>query len=241
MQTAVLDRGLVNERLGFVLWWHPKAACTSLKCWFLRTMGFHIARLGDGPWVTMEHGESIHSVCNGLLPYDPECHELLRHVTVPRDPRARLVSHFRQRLSTLGWSGVIDVRGPRKEFCCQTFREFVAGVCATPSERLEHHLSHQATVIPPVRIEVMPFEQLPFLWPRFLRSLGLPPRPLLSRNFGRHQRATACCADWPAGRLAALPYGPTWRSYYDDSLAAMVARKYHDDFRRFGYSRELFG
>jgi hypothetical protein len=234
------DRALIDERRGFVLWWQPKAACASLKCWFAKLKGFHIMRFNGGPWSVAETQESIHSFIVSQPLFDPVVHSHLYQVAVVRNPFSRIVSQFRTRIRADGtWTGIIDTRETSSGVSCDTFREFVHAIRDTPRQFLEHHLSHYQPG-PSVRLDaILSLEHLNFQWPEFQRRIGLPAKPLINRNRSWRTRRIRCCADMPCARLAKEHLRPPWECYYDDAIKRIVARKYREDFLRFGYRASL--
>lgn len=233
----IILNSLVNEKRGFVLWWHAKAGCTSLKSWYMETMGQPAPELLGSPM--LPDGTSVHGACENMPHYNPKKHANLIHFTVVRNPLPRLVSHFRQQIAAQpqpGWRAGpawnLDTgRAPQRQYYC-TFREYVGVICSVPDYRLESHVhpySHTLKGLPSV-LEIH-LEEIDQSWPDLLRALGLLPQPLAWR-MPTIYTTTEFCGDWLLKRFP-VNVMPQWQCYYDTELQQQVREKYHEDFERF--------
>ncbi len=229
----IIGNSLVNEECGFVLWWHAKAGCTSLKAWYLETMGEPVPDELRSPIISQDL--SVHQACDDMPRYEAEKHAKLIHFTVVRNPFSRLVSHFRQQVSA-GPLGLLDIDKTLQQQRYDSFRQFVGVVCGTPEHRMESHIMPYSRVLRGVCLHaILPLEKIDdgCGWLALMRALELPQKYLAWRMRTPHTDDTAFCGDWPSERFREDYSRPAWPCYYDDTLRQQVKEKYHDDFERF--------
>ena len=222
MDTA---RSLVSVEHKFVLWWHQKAACTTLRAWFAQVLG-HEVDWTFGPQV---NGRSIHALPMPI--YAPKQHGGYYHFTVVRNPRARLVSHYRQQIVQPGYT----TNGERTHHqqAYSSFRDFVGIVCTTPPERLDQHVAPQWPVVEGVKLDaVVHLEQMEAEWAPVVAKLGVDHIPLRPVNLHRYTEPVECCADWRPEQFLDEGLRPPWECYYDDTLLAITQIPFAEDLER---------
>jgi len=160
------ENSLVWEPGRWVLWWHAKAACTSLKSWYLDLCRFRVARNALGQW-----GVGQSSVHNFVGPrgshFDPDRHRNYFHWTVVRHPLARIVSHWDQQ--------GVDKLG--------SLAEYVRELVVLGPDGQDIHVMPQVLGLWGLSMHaVLRLEEIGEAWPRMMRFLGLPDDPLPVRT-----------------------------------------------------------
>ena len=234
---------LVNDRYRFVYCPIPKVASSSLKQWFLTTLGFEP---GQTNWPERPH-EYLAQWLQRRKEEIPDDYFTFAFV---RDPRRRLVSAFLQKFvvrwdvpESPAWPVVHDIctsmRRPVDYAQGVSFRSFVKYVVSRqPMEldvhwRPQHLFLDQAKAVDFVgRVEsfdadmLMLTRRLSLAYTESFRSLQLPYSTTVMEG----------AADMTAGQLRRLSAFPVWPSFYDDELLAAASDYYAIDDRRFGYS-----
>lgn len=240
-QTWPESEYLVNDRYRFVLCPIPKVASSSLKQWFLTTIGY-APDMPDWPlrphafltaWKQTQH--------RGELPDYPL-------VVFVRNPLRRLVSAFLQKFVER-WDIEHAPSRPVVEAVCRragravdfasgiSFREFVAFLSEREPTALDVHWRPQHLF----------FRERPHLMLGRVESLDRDLGQICERlgihraarfetlRLSYHDAVTPCVADLSAGAFRGLGAYPPWASFFDSDIRATVARIYAEDFRRFGY------
>jgi len=215
---VIQRRSLVCEQYRFVLWWHPKAACSSLKKWF-----YLVENNGKSP------PSDIHVYYNRhAVKYRCDKYGGFFHFTVVRHPLARLVSHYRQQIRAPAFN--LDLSRPRIQQAYSSFREFIGIVCSTPDERLNAHVAPQWPAIEDVEMDaIYRLENIsrhcPLLSGAGVPEYGLPEGSLPQVNIDE------CCADWREEQFRQSDIRPRWQHYYDETLRSLVRFRFSSDFK----------
>jgi len=239
-----LSTFLVSHRYGFIYCPIPKNACSSLKRWYVLTLG---VTPQDPAWP-----KDAHAYCQERALTDPADLErgYFKFVFV-RNPWHRLVSGYVQKF-VQRWEHpgspsrpvveqVYRSRGlPPDHERSISFREFVEYVEAAEDRALDPHWKPQYLFLGNVVFDFMGrFENLTADFESIIERLGVQERYLFSINqisYGDEVRE--CVADWPATRLRALTNCPHYRFFYTDDLRKRVARRYARDVEMLGYTFE---
>lgn len=233
---------LVNDRHRFVLCPIPKVASSSLKQWFLTTIGYR----PDAPdWPARPH--VFLSEWNRSRP-DEIPGDYLR-VAFVRDPMRRLVSAYLQKF-VLRWDVEESPARPVIRAVCKTagrvvdyevgisFREFVAHVDGTEPAQMDVHWRPQHFFFGDRWPDVIGnVETIDRDLQSVCRKIGLGRCDLFETlRLSYRNELLPGGADWASGALRALDRFPHWASFVDEEIAGRVARIYKDDYRRLGYS-----
>ena len=230
-----VHQALVNTDKQFVLWWHAKCACTSLKCCVAQTVGKEVtwlnANQASAGWGC--EGTLIHATMLRDPAYEYEYFKDFFNFTVVRNPFARIVSHFRQQIKAKPEFNTLQ-RFPVKWQKYKTFRDFIQLILRATDGQLEHHVAtyshamkgvtlHQVLKIP------IPDRELATLF----RQLGTESSTLRLTNTTTYTGVSECCADWPLDRFVTTRLSPSWECYYDQKLIDLVAWRYREDLQTF--------
>ena len=219
---------------GFVLWWHPRSMCTSLKAWALRLCGYEVVQPPGSNWMVKD--ETVHIAVHRLLQYDPSQHGDLLHFSVVKHPLSRLASHFSQQTRDQTDQRLyLDYRKPPLgRWPGGTFRRYVDLLVNVPQEFVDNHVQRQSYMLPD-EVFIVRSERLKEEWPPLMRRLGmleeLPPRYNVTPTTDHAE----CCADWTIQELFEREARPKWRHFYDRELLEKAALHYQEDMVRFGY------
>lgn len=231
---------LVNDRFQFIYCPVPKVASSSLKQWFLTTLGY---QPDARDWPTRPHlflTEWLSHRKPAALPDDYFRFGFLR------DPRRRLVSAYLQKF-VMRWDAPDSPARPVIRAICESivrpvdyahgvsFRCFVRYVVACHPMQLDVHWrpQHLFLAVGPRPIDfvgrVESFEadmarltqRLEIPYRRTFRTLQLPYSDVRVEG----------ASDMTSGQLRRLKFFPAWRSFYDDDLWARVSAYYAEDDR----------
>lgn len=235
---------LVNERLQFVYCPIPKVASSSLKQWFLTTLGYEP---GTPAWPKRPHlflSEWLQRRRAGV-PNDFFAFAFVR------DPRRRLVSAFLQKF-VVRWDVPDSPARPVIRAICESvlrpvdyangvsFRCFVRHVVAQDPMALDVHWRPQHLFLDGL--------QRPIDFLGHVESFDADMATLMQRlsmakreSFRTLQLPYSTtriegAADMTSGQLRRLKAFPAWQSFYDDDLRSQVSDFYAEDDQRFGYS-----
>ncbi len=233
---------LVNDKLRFVYCPIPKVASSSLKQWFLTTLGFEPGR---SDWPERPH-EYLFEWLRGRSKAIPDSYLSFAFV---RDPRRRLVSAFLQKF-VVRWDVSESPARPVIREICDTlhrpvdyaqgvsFRSFVKYIVSRAPMELDVHWRPQHLFLASPKAidfvgQVESFDadmllltrRLGIKYSQSFRALQLPYSSAMMEG----------APDMTAGQLRRLNAFPVWRSFYDDELLAVVSDYYSADDRRFGY------
>jgi hypothetical protein len=193
---------LVCESHRFVLWWHAKSACTTLKAWYLDLFSYTIT---DVPELgVFANGMSVHNRIGGWNnQYDPKRHEGYFHFTVVRHPLARFVSHWDQQVAAQNAGDLLSYA-----------RETVV----TPQEVCDPHLSRQHRHLWGLPMHhVLRIEELDEGWVPLMQLLGLPEQPLPLRNVrGVGARWEEILGEGIVRDILTRHYAEDLTTYYED-------------------------
>ncbi len=225
---------LVSTEHKFVLWWHHKSACTLMKGWFAAVLGLDFTwnEYGGG----RVGGESVHQLPGMAFHYDNDKHQGFYHFTVVRNPRARLVSQYRQCIDETDPRFNSDTGRPPDRQSYDSFREFVGIVCSTPSERLEYHVALQWPPVEGVPLDaVVHLESIDAEWPAIVERIGLAhvPLPEVPDSYRKPRTADVdCCADWTKEQFTESKLYPPWECFFDDTLTAITQVTFAKDLEQ---------
>lgn len=162
---------LISDPHRFVLWWHAKSGCTTLKVWYLDLFGYQCEQINDGThnmWAA--NGESVHSrIHQWKNKFNPKEHENYFHFTVVRHPLARLVSHWDQQVTS----------GTEK----RSLARYIQYVVAEPQATVDPHIARQHARLADVKMNLwIRLEEINNYWLGLMDFLQLPAKPLPVRN-----------------------------------------------------------
>lgn len=237
---------LVNDRHQFVYCPIPKVASSSLKQWFLTTIGYEP---GTPEWPSRPHL----FLTEWASHRDPIIPKDYFRFTFARDPRRRLVSAYLQKF-VLRWDAPDSPARPVIRSICESitrpvdyahgvsFRCFVRYVVASDPMQLDEHWRPQHLFVGDAgtRLDFVGHienfdaditrlnQQLELRHRESFRTLQLPYSTI----------AVEGAADMTSGQLRRLKFFPAWQSFYDDDLWQRVSKYYAEDDRRFGYRHD---
>ncbi|HPF37785.1 MAG TPA: sulfotransferase family protein [Phycisphaerae bacterium] len=234
---------LPNDEYRFVYCPIPKVASSSLKQWFLTTLGYDSGR---ADWPERPH-EFLSQWLHDRRLAIPDDYLTFAFV---RDPRRRLVSAFLQKF-VVRWDAPASPARPVIEAVCTSlgrpvdhangisFRCFVKHVVGCDPILLDPHWRPQYLFLEGGRsidfvgrAESFDTDML-----ALTRRLGLPYHATFrTLRLPYANNIVEGAADMTSGQLRRLKAFPAWPSFYDDDLRSLVAEYYGADFRRFGYA-----
>ena len=238
------------EPANLAVMWSYKAACTTVIKWVFRHNGLLPEALSYGSWIHKYRLREYQKSDRYLSRLKRLASGGFNVVKIVRDPRDRAVSSYvhayRTHYDDAAIAKVIGrpVTG-RRRF---SFREFVAFLeqCdlqyCNPHHRvqvapIERHILFRITPSRIIKIE----QGLTGALGELERFLGLPATDFSADIFSSDHHTIRAHQSRPAADLTHLPAKavPPAEMFYDEDLAARVARLYAEDFRHYGYSTTM--
>lgn len=234
---------LVNDQHRFVYCPIPKVASSSLKQWFLTTLGFEPGR---SDWPERPH----EFLCEWGAARQAGIPDDYLSFAFVRDPRRRLVSSYLQKF-VVRWDAPASPARPVIQAVCESllrpvdfakgisFRCFVKHIVASDPMSLDVHWRPQHLFFSEERpidfvghAESFDADML-----ALTRRLDLPYRESFRTLQLPYMNTTIeGAADMLSGQLRRLKAFPAWPSFYDDDIRLQVAEYFALDNRRFGYA-----
>lgn len=234
---------LVNHRYGFIYCPIPKIASSSLKQWFMLTVGL----TPESPaWTERAHVW----VASRAIQFRSDFERGYFTFTFVRNPWSRLVSAYTQKFlhrahhpdspSRPVVESVCTVKSRPIDYdAAITFREFAEFIAAAPdAASLDYHWRPQHLYISNVNVDfVGKIENMQADFESICARLGVREQFLFSTLRQKYNEAAGeIVADRPAVELRAMSELPNYRSFYTPDLIELVGKAYAEDIRRFGYS-----
>jgi len=226
---------LVNHELKFICFYNAKCGSTTIKRWFLNTVGVDTANVGDPDIhkiVGYTKGDKYYIAREEMN----ECGDYYKFILV-RNPWRRLVSGYVDK--TIHMKGkYINFVNTETEARIDnlSFRNFILAINETPERLLETHVRHQMSGMQDIAFDyVVKLESLEVGMRYICSQLGIRYKSLGNFHamcYRRFYIKKVC--DLLPGRFderSLPPYG----AFYDAPLRRIVEIKFRRDIKRFSY------
>lgn len=230
-------RPLVNDKKKFVVFWNAKAGCSTVKRWYLNTLGIDTEELNVHKFLdTAQFAMNKHNTYVEKKIKEENYYTFI----VCRNPWKRIVSYYKNKKILMGHKNrtwPIDTRVRDLNSENYTFKDLVLSVYKTPDMFLEEHLQSQMYGLDNIDFDkIVKLEHFESGMIEVCKHLDIK-----ERNFKNKNKSPVTSYEKKVFNIEPKEFKsnlPSYEMFYNDTLKKIVTKKFKKDIDFFDYKFE---